>query len=493
MPCNIDCLSTYSCGDPIEVTPGAIYAPYVKLTMQGGAVITVGNNSAPGNNMAAITSMTYGITPGTPGYGIDLEIVDNGGTMYRQIIKQINKTIKLVGGETFNASVDFGWVITDCNGSTRLETATGLTGLTLYGIFTEVEQTYENALIKLILKSRGPQTRAQEVRHDGAIFDEDNKGSLKDALTKLFTEYDPKFANVLFIDKDGNPANDGFFKNSDGGPAGPKGSWPMSQQNPFAIARTWLQSVVTKNDLGILINYDPNTASVVFQEDPTQGSCCRGSYGTYVINGGNCSPVLSFNPTISWPKGMIPGGGGVAGGSSTGINNIPVEPTIDIERAGTQTSVVPQQHEWLWRNPDDQPSKTALGIAAHMEANSRVEGSAKGGMTAELKIIGDPEYINPVSLVGRWLSLVVINPFHITNRGQDCVWLTTSNCHATLSNKKWLIRGVSHQIQNGSYVTTFNLMLPQPNVDIDANDTLGGAGCGTESFDNSQTGDADSE
>jgi len=45
-----------------------------------------------------------------------------------------------------------------------------------------------------------------------------------------------------------------------------------------------------------------------------------------------------------------------------------------------------------------------------------------------------------------------------------------------------MIQGVNHQISGGSYVTTLQLFLYQPNKDQDYDLPLGGEDCGTETF-----------
>ena len=105
----------------------------------------------------------------------------------------------------------------------------------------------------------------------------------------------------------------------------------------------------------------------------------------------------------------------------------------------------------------------------------------------ELKIIGDPTFNNPVFLTGKWVSIVVIDPYYIAGMdaggAASCEWLSKPNCNSVLSNKRWMILGADHQIQSGSYVTTLNVQLLTPNINIPADSDLGGDGCGTEGAD----------
>jgi hypothetical protein len=204
--------------------------------------------------------------------------------------------------------------------------------------------------------------------------------------------------------------------------------------------------------------------------------------GTYIVNGGNCSPVISFNPDMNWAKGLVPGGGGSLPGAADGNNAVLIKPDKKIEKIGSQTGPSVQQHEWMWRTPGDMVLKNADAIAAHLEANSKYE--ALPNFEAELVIIGRPDIVAAPDLVGKRISIIVINPFYISS--ENCSWITTSNCNRVLSNKNWLVKGVNHKINNGSFLTTLKVMLDVPNVNVDANDPLGGIGCGTETFENSQ-------
>ena len=503
MTCILDCLGTYGCGSPNEALDGAVYAPFVGLRLWGGDLITVGNESAPlmvdstGPNdlhHAVITSMQYGLTPSTPGVGADIEIADLGGVMYRRIIKALNKTISLARPEEDNTILDFGWIVTDCEGNTELVTASKLARKQIKGILKQVEQTYEGGIMKLKVTLVGAIALSSDVRHEDTEGDDEDKITLKEAMERLFENRQPIAGNVRFRDKDGG--DDFRFRNRDGGEDGPRGTWPMSQQSALATARTWLQGVTTDNGRGILIIYDNDSGEVVFQEstiDPSNPDCaCVNSLGTYVVNGGNCSPVLKFSPTFNWSKGLVPGGGAAAPGASAGRSDedVNVYPINNIERAGSQTSPTIAQHEWHYRSPDDMAIENAESIAAHMTANAPVENGPLG-LTADLVIHGNPQFINPVDLTGSSVALIVINPFHVSNGIEGNEWITTSNCNAVLSNKNWTVTGVSHSISGGSFTTTLKLSLPAPNKDIDATDALGGNGCGTETFENSLAGDAE--
>ena len=506
MPCTISesCYNTSSCGPASEPIDGAVYAPYVKLLFSGFTIITVGNRSTSPelNDTATVTSFEFGMTPGEKGYGADIEILDAGGTAYKKIISSINNTIGFGEKEYFNVWMDWGWIITKTNGSSRLISAFTETGLRFGGIFTDAEMNFEGGNVKVKIKVRGVQANEMSVSYTGTMGAEDQLMDLVTALRKIFTEYG-QFSSVSFKLKD-QEENDGegFFQ---GGGYGPRAAWPMQQSNAFAISRMWMASVRTFYDKGIIIVYKPEENRIVFCEDPSDNNCCANSVATFVVNGGNCSPVLSFNPSVNWPKGMIPGGGGVAGGSSTGTQNNTLEEPPGVEQTGTQSMYGIQQQDWIHRVPDqhaEEAKKTAEVQLTTENANGLAIGGGKPGFQAELKIIGNPFFstvLGPVKkpesaeqtqvdkmpgLFGKFLSIVFINPFYIGSSvgGNDpkmktgATWLQESNCNPILSNKKYLILGVSHQISSGTYTTTFKLKVLLPNVEIPVNAPVGFCG-----------------
>lgn len=482
MTCNtFECLAEHGCTNDIkESIDGAIFSPFVRLYL-GSQFITNGNNSSPNSNHAAITSFEYGFQPGSIGFGANFEIIDQGGTMYRQIVLAMNKTATLASEENGNISFDFGWIIQRCGLGDEPPTLM-VSQERIYGLITKVDQTFEGGNVKLKFKLEAPGTAVTSGTDlTKTIGQDDNPVRLKDAIRELFTENTPKFNNVRFIDKDGVDAGEELqFKMSDGGEDGPPSAWPVNQQNQITATRSWLNGITTTNDRGILITYDCTNSTICIQEKPDEGNCCGGtSMATYIVNGGNCSPVLEFNPSITWqPFGGLGGTGGTASPNDGGC--VFMEPAVEgKQKAGTKTTATVNTSDSIWRTPSEQAEKTSAGVAAHLEANSNVE--VLPGFNAELKIHGDPTYYQPLLLLGQTIAIVVINPFHINEK---CTWIASPNCNSVLSNKAYQIHGVSHQISGGSYVTTMTLFLAVPNKQNPANERLGGP-CGTETFEDS--------
>lgn len=482
MPCKLSeiCLKG-SCKNERRLYDGAVMTPYVKLTFADGQVITIGNKSAPNINLATISSFTYGFQTNAPGFGCDLEIIDNGGAIYRKLLRACNKTIKNIPQEVGACNVDFGWMATGCDGNTIYYLSSTEAKTKVYGYIFSIDASFESGSVKIKASIRAPQAKVYETSHPGSMASQDNQISLKEALKKLFTEKDPKFKDCIFRKADGS--EDGFAFRGES-PDGPLGPWPLNQQNSLAAARGWLTQVVTKAGYGCILLYDNKRQAMVVQEDminnDSGGEDCNRSLATYVVNGGNCSPVISFTPKISFMKGSVPGAGAATGGASTGDNSQlmkPDERIARLEEAGTQTGTTIQEHEWNFRSPNASASLAREAeVANQMAENSSGGGGILQGFTAELKIQGDPFYGDMMRLSGKTISIVFINPFYMAGDKDGCTWLQTSTCNTALSNKKYLITGVSHQIQNGSYTTTFELSLARPNADTDFDAPLGNSG-----------------
>lgn len=482
-----ECIETYTCSTPKDQMAGFVYSPFVELSFPAGPgdnrrqILTVGNQSSPKVNLATITSFNYGFQSGSQGLGAKFEILDSGGAMYRSIIRALNKSTSKKDEELANIQFDFGWIVRDSvNSSVNVMSASRIASKKFHGIFTGVDTSFEGGNVKIKLELGTPLSEDASIVQSGSKGSSDAPMNLKTAIRQLMSSPSVRVSKVSFQKHDSQAPDSLEFAASDGGKNGPRAIWPMDRQSALSTVRMWLSSVTSKEGRGLLFLYNTSDNSLVIKEDPTdaQKGCCVGHLATYVINGGNCSPVLSFNPTINWPKGFIPGGGGTAGGSSGG-SPVYVKSPADVQKVGSQTSPSTMQHEWTFRSPEEHGVKSAQGNAAHMQAAQSAGTGGKPGWECDLKIIGDPFYSDPLYLVSRGnLSILFINPFFYGNSATS-TWLQTSTCSSLLSNKKYKITGVSHDIQNGSYTTSFKLMLPQPNIDIDYNEAVGGDGCGS--------------
>jgi hypothetical protein len=480
-----ECLSTYLCND-IKLPPkGAVYAPYIKVTINNEVLLMSGNESSPpGNNHAIITSFQYGASSGTGGAGCVIEAVDEGGIAYRKIADAINKDITQANNEVKKFNLEFGWQITYCNGITSKVTNQqgGGNGKPIRLLPIKINTNFDGGLIKFTLECLDLfAARSADNRLEKNIGSEDGKVSLKVALEQLFQSKDPKFTSVKLQRADGS---DFVFNNDYGGPNGYWSVHNVDQETNVGCARKWINKTLTDNQKGILIMYDQEDGGVVLMEEPDykDKDCCgsgKPNLGTYIVNGGNESPVISFNPSFEWILSSNSGSGGVASGASSsdgGEDKVKSKEEKGIQNTGVQTNYLSSNNKFHHETPDDHSSKTNKTHTKHNNATKPFE--IRSNIEAELKIIGDPiNFINPRLFTGRWVSIIVINPHYISKDSSEggCSWLVESNCNQILSNKKWLLKGVDHQITSGSYVTTLKVYLTAPGINKPASE---GIGCG---------------
>lgn len=493
-----ECLEQYGCGDITKPIEAAVYTPFVEVTVSGVRMLTTGNESSPSvDNHAMIISFQYGTSTGTGGCGMRIEVADEGGIMFKRFAQATNKDLTKSQSQLTGVpgcAVEFGWLVTDCNNITTKQTNVSI-GSPYAGpvhfLPMTIDTTFSEGVIKFVFEGVDLFVRSFDHRLEKPMADEAGKIDLKSALRELFMEKDPKFAGVEFRRWNHKPGMDEFdFKPALGGKDGHKSTHPTEQESNVACSRKWLLQNRTEDDLGVLVMYQPGgdgtPGSVVFQEDPRgpgQPACCDNTIATYIVNGGNESPVLSFNPSIKWPLGGNAGDGGVPSGASTGESNKKAnekESGKEVQNTGAQVGFNVPQENWQHQVPDNHADLMLVNSTVHNSAAKPYEALANA-IEAELKVMGDPRFVNPVSLTGKDIALIVIDPYYFDG-GSDWSdvgdWLEQPTCNPILSNKKWMILGCDHQIQNGQYVTTFKLKLSAPNIDISAGQPYGG--CGTE-------------
>jgi hypothetical protein len=499
----VNCRDKFSCDNMIRLPfdgqasgdkkyEGYSFAPFVELKLNvSGEILTVGNNSRPnGNNTAVITSLEYGASEGV---GVIIEIFDEEGGNFTKSFQALNKSLNNLKEDISRLEIDFGWLVEKkCGGESarKFSVKTENKGYPINLLPLKMNVVYEGGKIKYTLEANDMQSRISEVRQECNIGTEDAKVSLKEAIKKFMKEnLPPPMLNVEFLKKDGTEWE---FKNSDGGPDGPKSVWGSCQQNKLATLRRWIAPYTTKDDKGIILQWkgledgvEPKEGgTIILMEDPSPDNkqknpdLCGSNIGTYIVNGGKLSPVLSFNPQVNW----ILSGGGSAGASQAGASASGKKAgsscSEDKNDKGGTASTMSTGGQDNNRSPDQQSKATAKANAAHEKAAITQEQFP--AIKAELKIIGDPKYIFPLLWKDKNLSLIVINPIHLMSRNlflnnAGCPeWLSQPACNPVFSNKNWQIIGVNHQIKGGSYVTILNLMLAAPNVEISRDSHLGG-------------------
>lgn len=467
--CSHECIAQYSCSKE-EPLDGAIFAPFVELNI-AGEVITVSNDSNPESNKAVIKSFQYGYSVSGGGVGAEFEIASEGQEAIVSVIRGLNKTYNQAADDIEKVKLTFGWIIKKCDGFIRK-----MSSKEIHLLMKTMQTSYENGTIKIKLQCQDLIARTQDTRVEGNPGSDDNKVGLKEAIDLIFERNSP----IIAVEWDGLGSDWEF---EIGGTVGPKAKWPTDQQNAMAAARKWLATQKTNNKKGILFSYDAENTKFVITEGKNWHcdevpDCCQNNVGTYVVNGGNCSNVLSFAPTVDWQLNQH-SSGGTSGGDNTSASDEKAKPDCKEKEDGgsATTNTVPGNSK------DYTTGKTSTRLAetaAAAEEESNKPYVIKGSIEAELTIMGDPNYCNPIDNLGQTVSIVVLNPLYL----QSCTWIANPRCNHVLSNKNWLVKGVSHQIDSGKFTTTLKVLLAVPNSDLKQGDPLGGMGCGTTTFDN---------
>jgi len=263
-------------------------------------------------------------------------------------------------------------------------------------------------------------------------------------------------------------------------------TWQTNGLTPMMAIRNWLKDYMTDKDKGVILfwNSTSQKSQLVILEDPlpkcwadlSKETCSR-SIGTYIVNGGERSPVLSFDPQIKFNFAAAAKAGGGVDSQKSDASNAPGQPCPEGQGDAKGNGPTPvgigdttfntqnDNHNNIY-GPGNLPLLQRSNAAAE-RANKTYE-----NIEAELRIQGDPSLDNPFSIKVKTVSLLVVNPFHIGTRNGDTLhkncpdWLLAAPCNQILSNKSWFIKGVSHEIKEGSYITVLRLYLPAPGQTI---------------------------
>jgi hypothetical protein len=205
---------------------------------------------------------------------------------------------------------------------------------------------------------------------------------------------------------------------------------------------------------------------------------CEDSIGTYIVNGGKNSPVISFQPNVKW---TFAGLNRSSGASSTTNNENLAEvgdPNCD---TGEGDENAPSQGNRTYNIVSDDAinvygTKLALKEIMKAQVQHTKANTVRHTIDAELKIQGDPTMASPINMIDKKCAIVVINPYHIQAfGGNECGdWLQAETCNSVLSNRRWTILGSSHEIKEGSYTTTLKIQLAAPGSDNALGQPLGG-------------------
>jgi hypothetical protein len=501
------CWDGYKSKEYFGTEEGHILAPWVAIDFvdqQGNdgeaAAITVSNHSSDSTDpkhCAVIKSFSLGHSD-----GVDVRVVihDTQGGNFEEFMKHLLKDWMCMkdvdNAKNLLMKVQFGWVKNGC--STPLPRAAS----PCYYVLTDsVEANFAEGKIAFEITGHDKCTRMPDGGVESQKGGEGDQGMyLLDAIQQLMTQsMPPNIGQINFklvgakgeiieLKDDDLKFHESIAKTPEEQRRGPKGKWLSQGRNKLEIIRSWLDIAPSINNKPWIARYDATVEGglVTFWEasrpeckDENDGYWDAMSLGTYVVNAGKYSPVLEFNPKIKWDFGVVTSNGGNTGNldlnamksdgsKNTGNQCLPKE---DVVGAGQVTSTDP---------PDT--SEDIQGADAHKE-NAKVETKTKkgvqitqfNGISADLIVVGDPTFCPPFEALNvKCVSIVVINPFHLNPSSGSCgEWLANPPCNPVLSNKGWIIRTVTHNIDVGKYTTVIGVELTVPGIDFPSSGRFG--------------------
>ena len=489
------CLATYAVCTPKLPEEGHTLGPWVAVRfINGGSIITVGNESSPQNaHNAVIKSFDFGRSDG---WTCKVVIQDQIGSSLIQFMENMLKDARCASPDSLRMEVQFGWVKSGC--TTPIPTAKSH----CYCMYPEaIETAFDNGqftfevtgrdLIHAMLEQRGDKIYGQ---------DGDNGMPLTQAIQTMMNDQElkPTISSVQFCRYEGGKCVTPKFKDCNC-EEGPKGKWEMLNRTKIDTAREWLKNHRSDRDKGWKCAYQSTScsdASIVFWED-SKPNCGEGKnwssncLGFYIVNGGKSSSVIEFNPRIKWDFARLTSQGGQAAnqqpqmnddGKSDGRWDCQTLNRDAITSGGSQTTVTPNEvlQETHGKNAEKEGQKS-------QDKAIRAEKIFHDNIEADLVIIGDPTMVNPA--LAPWafnVSIAFVNPFHLIGRistvnsdittGGCGEWLALPTCNEVLSNRAWIVKSVGHSIREGQYTTTLGLFLTTPGDDTEVGTPIGGPG-----------------
>lgn len=490
--CLAGCAGNYECGALNFPGPAGMqaesFAPWVKVWMgDSNDEITVGNESFPSaGNYACIKSFEVGWVD-TP--EVSVEILDEAGGRMQYFVDSIRKNSKLPGKGT-EMRFQWGWTTITCE-----KQSFPISSMMFKTQILEIQVNYSEGKIKYNIKGGAAEKILNVIREDSSRAEDDKPIQLEEAIKNLAAECPPITVKYCRRDSDGEIKCEDGFNWMKFGKGGPKATWQADNQNRVAVIAKWIEDFRvdngTEQGLGIIPVWEPKEHDVlVLLVDPSEAlASCDGassSLGTFIVNGGKCSPVIEFTPTFNWVTGMsnFNAGGDTSSPGTTKSNfheqvKHPRQEGVHCETTGLQQQNTITQQAWRAYGPRNAWRDAQRSIQAHAKAG-RITEVGVIPIQATLKILGDPRAKFTEMAQGRSCSIVAINPFHLSGEKNNYCgdWLAAPPCNVILSNKNWIVHGINHSIKEGSYTTTLKLMLGTPGITVDADAPLGGPGSG---------------
>lgn len=480
--CLAGCISNFLCKTLDTPLQADGFAPWcwVKLS-EGGNEITVGNESFSGDpNTAIVKSLEVG-WENTP--SVKIEIVDEAGGTLGAVANSLRKCVKRAGAGTL-LTFQWGWITAKCESKSPEVIASP----TFKAMINQFEVNYSEGKIKYIIEAVAYDKLFEIMRHDSVKGDDKRPVDIEAAIESLCAEEPSVRVRYVELQPDGKLKDVKFewARTKDA----PKAVWQSDNLNRMSTIMHWLGPFRVKDgkcDKGIIPFFSPDKPDeLVLMKDPQPGpgesQGCESSLGTFIVNGGKCSTVIEFTPTMNIINAVnqFAVGGGTSGPNKSS-NQLAEDKRCENQKkqgveAGTQMEATITQQAFDSYGVKVANEENLKSEIAHNRANL-VTSINNPGVEADLRILGNPDPRFCQFQQGRNVSIVVINPFHI--RGSKCGdWLAYPGCNELFTNKLWKIKSINHSITTGSYTTTLKVLLVAPSIQVSASDPLGGPGSG---------------
>lgn len=484
---------------------GTILAPFVKVTIvASGTVITVGNDSSPSNNNTAIIKdFEFGHSNG---FECRFRIYDEQGSSFSRFVEHLLKNFKCTLPKNgYQAKISFGWIASTCD-----EPGAKLISSPEYTlVLTKLNCVYNTGKFVYEVEAKDITSTSFQAKHS-AIYGGDafkDAVTIKEAITKMFSDpkYPPVVSKVSFL-KAGKKlsfeCNNRFasptdieFKDADF-----KGKFVGNNLSKIDLAMKWLADFLSKDGKAFVPVFNPENpdGEIIFWE--TLKPDCKQSHnwsdysiGTYLVNGGPKSNVLSFSPKLQWNFTALTNASGQIGANpdkgdkenATDCATLNTQIT-QVQELGVE-SYVPNNERIIERDAVGNRTQAAKARQQQLLAMKPFKINGALPIEAEMVIVGDPLISRPSLCMLRNVHVIFMNPYHFfggktfssgdTTCG-DWYVLGPQGCNPVYTNKAWLIKNIVHRISDGKFTTSFTLWLPAPGVDIDIGSPLGGDGSG---------------
>lgn len=473
---------------PINPDHDESKAPWVKMWFgeaplygsEDDPAITVGNESCPGctdPHAAVITSFEYGFTDGIEA---KITVLDEEGGSFEKIAQHLFKCIKK-SGKDYNMCVQWGWVFTTCGGQVKVESSPKMRFAPM-----NIEVNIAKGAISYTVTACDLMQIVFNSKEMDTFGSEKDRVFLGQALDDLFKPKGGEEPGINFekgrIEGGKMDAGTDIWEFQDSDEIG--AAWTADGQNKLGTAVKWTENYLTDHRKGTMPFWkagdeDP---TIVFLEMDTGCTLDAGelearSQGTFIINGGRCSNVIEFSPNINWVAAfaqMVAGGqaGSPASGEISKLDNTSIDGGCKIgeDNQGLQTTAIPSDDIISTKGFTDCGSEQEDAIKENAKAGASA--NMTNPIEASLTIQGDPSerYCTFMKAIGRTCAIIAINPWHIrstpSSRGGCPDWLVRPAINAVLTNRFWMIKGITHTIKEGSYTTILKLVLPTPGIDI---------------------------